>query len=121
MRLGVIAAIVFMLLATGLLYSSVTDESLVTSRTEAAMEEMMAAKDISEEGDFGVGNYLKLVGSTFDYFGAMIEDTVYQLFNNPLWVADGWTLVPYYTFSPIVIVFILGLIILLIGILQKSV
>jgi len=121
MRIGVIAAIVFMLLSCGILYGSVTNEALVNSRTESAMEQMMSAKDISQEGDFGAGNYVKLVGATFSYFDAMVEDTAYQLFNNPLWTEGGWTIVPYYTFSPIVIVFIFGMILLFAAIIQKQI
>ncbi len=121
MRLGVIAALVFIVLSLGIWYSAVTNVALIDADTEAAMEQMSSAYVIAQEGEFGAGNFITMVGSTFGYFGALIEDLTYQMFNNPLWVSGGWTLVPYFTLSPFVIVLIFGLILLMLGMLQKQV
>lgn len=118
MRLGVVAALIFMVLGLGVLYGSVTNEPLIDSEVEESMETMMSASKVVEEGDWG--NWLTLVAAPFTYFDSLVS-MAWKAFDNPLFTTGGWAIVPYFTISPFVIVLFFGLIILLIGIMQKQV
>ncbi len=118
MRLGTIAALIFIVMCLGLLYGSVTNQSLVDTEVEQSMERMMSATKVVEEGDWG--NFLTLLAAPFYYFDSMVS-LAWKAFNNPLFTTGGWAIVPYFTVSPFVIVLFFGLIILLIGVIQKQV
>lgn len=119
MRLGVIACLVFIALGFGLLFGAMENRPLIDEDVETSMETMMSASQIIEEGDWG--NTLTLLAAPLDFFGSLIG-VVWSAFNNPLFYAGGWwAIVPYFALSPLVIVCITGLIILLIGILSKSI
>lgn len=118
MRLGMIAAIVFIVLGLGLLYGSVTNEPLINTDVEEAMESSMSATKVVQEGDWG--NFLTLLAAPFAYFDSLVS-IAWTAFNNPLFTTGGWTIVPYFSISPIMMVFFFGLIILLIGIIQKQI
>lgn len=108
----------FVVLSLGLLFGSVTNEPLVDTETEENLESMMSATKVVQEGDWG--NWLTLVAAPFTYFDAVVG-MAWKAFNNPLFTAGGWAIVPYFTVTPLVIVLFFGLIVLLIGILQKNV
>jgi len=117
MRSGVIAAMVFIVLSLGLFYGAVTNQSGIDPSVEESMETMMTATKVVQEGDWG--NFLTLVSAPFMFFDSIVN-IAWTAFNNPLFTTGGWTIVPYFTVSPLAIVLFLGLIILLIGILQKQ-
>ncbi|KKM76562.1 hypothetical protein LCGC14_1378910 [marine sediment metagenome] len=117
MRLGVIAAVVFMVLSFGLLYGSVENRSLIDEDVQESLNTMQSATKVIEEGDWG--NYITLLAAPFVYFDSIVT-IAWKAFNNPLWDTGNWILVPYFTTSPLIIVLFFGLIILLVGILRKS-
>ena len=121
MRLGMIAALIFIVLSLGIFYSAYTGDSSVDANTETALEELQAARLVAQEGDFGAGSYVTVVAAQLGYFSALIEGLAYQAYNNPIWDSGGWTIVPYFTISPFVAVIVFGLIILLIGLIQKQI
>ena len=117
MRLGTIAALVFIVLGLGLLYGSVTNEPLIDAKVEKSLESMMVYDQVSEEGAWG--NILKLPSMAATYFTSFIT-IAWHAFDNPLFTTGSWALVPYFTISPFVIVLFFGLIVLFVGILQKQ-
>lgn len=120
MRLGMIAALIFIVLATGVLYSSVTNQSVIAASVEQSTETMISATKVVQEGDFGPDNFLTLLAAPFAYFDSLV-DIAWSAFNNPLFTAEtGWAIVPYFTITPFEMVLFLGLILLLIGIAQKQ-
>ena len=119
MRLGVVAAIVFIVLGFGILFGSMENRPLIDSTTQARLDVLMNAEKVSQEGGFGVDSIVTLVKAPFLYFDAMIG-TARAAFDNPLFTAGGgWSIIPYFTVSPIMIVLIFGLVILLLGVLSK--
>ena len=120
MRLGVIAALIFIVLSLGIFYGAVTNQSLVDEDLERSMESMMTATKVVQEGDFGVDNFLTLLSAPFIYFDSLVS-IAWNAFDNPLFTTGGWTIVPYFSISPFMMVLFFGLIILLIGVIQKQV
>lgn len=120
MRLGVVAALIFMVLGLGLLYGSYEGSSMIDSDMQHDLNNMQSAAKVVEEGDLGAGDYLTLLAAPFTYFDSFVS-MAWRAYNNPLWDSGAWTLVPYFTISPFIITLFFGLIILLIGILNKTV
>lgn len=120
MRLGVIAAIVFMVLSFGLLFGSIENRPLIDPAVQENMETMMTVNKVTQQGSFGVGSVVTLVSAVGGYFDSLVQ-IAWTAFNNPLVQAGGyWAIIPYFGISPLMIVLFFGLIILLIGILSKS-
>ena len=124
MRLGMIAALIFIVLSFGVLFSVVTNESLINTEVEKAMKTMQSATKVIQEGELGPDQFLTLLAAPFLYFDSLIT-IAWAAFNNPVYTGDigspGWTIVPYFTVSPFMMVLFLGFIILLIGVIQKQV
>ena len=117
MRLGLIAAVVFIVLSMGLLIGAAENEPLIDAEMQEAMETMMGPTKVTEESAWG--NFITLVSAPFRYFDSLMH-IAHKAFNTSIWDTGQWALVPYFLLSPIIIVLVLGLIMLLIGILRKS-
>ena len=119
MRLGVIAAIVFIVLGFGMLFGGIENKPLIDSVTQDRLDTMMSANKVVQEGNFGVDSFVTLVSAPFTYFDSLVG-IAWSAFDNPLFAAGGgWAIIPYFTITPIQIVLFFGLLILLIGILSK--
>lgn len=129
MRLGVIAAVVFIVLCFSILYGTIDNESLMAreggadTTVQEDLNAMMDATKVVQESDWG--NYMTLLAAPFVYFDSLVSMAWKSFASNPfaseVTVGTPWTLIPYFTVSPLIVVLFFGLIILLIGILQKSV
>ena len=121
MRLGVIAAMVFMVLCFGLLFGSIENRPLIDPTVQENMEIMMSVNKVTQQGSFGVGSVVTLVSAVGGYFDSLVQ-MAWAAFDNPLVQAGGyWAIIPYFGISPLMIVLFFGLIILLIGILSKAI
>jgi len=120
MRLGVIAALVFIVLGFGLMFGSMGNRPLIDSSVQDSMNTMMNANKVLQQGSFGVDSAITLMSAPIDYFDAVVG-MAWTAFNNPLFEAGGyWALIPYFGVAPLEIVLFFGLIILLIGIFSKT-
>jgi len=118
MRLGLVAAVVFMVLGMGLLYGAAENRPLIDSDVEQSMEVMQSATKVTQES--GWGGFITLLAAPFRYFDSIVT-MAWKTFDNSLWDSGQWVLVPYIFVSPVIIVLFLGFIMLLIGIFQKNV
>ncbi len=132
MRLGIIAAIVFITLSLGVLYGTVSNQNMLlvasgvgTEGTliDEDLEAMMDATKVIQEGDWG--NYITLLAAPFVYFDSVVSIAwkafAYSPFTSDIAEGTGWAMVPYFTVTPLVIVLFFGLIILLIGTFWKTI
>lgn len=116
MRIGLIAAIIFMVTVLGVMYGVVQNQSMVT---EEVKEHLDATSDLQVEvQDIGWGSVLTLPVQTFNYFKSLMK-VVWQVFNNPF-TEGGWTMVSYILLSPLIAVVVLGLVMMVIAIVQKA-
>lgn len=124
MRLGTFSALIFIVLSFGVLFGSVEDHPVLNESVQNSMESTMAATKVVQEGDWG--SFITVLQAPFSYFDSMVN-IAWEAFNNPIFSVGsdddgtGWAFVPYFVISPLVMVFFFGLIILLIGMLQKQI
>lgn len=116
MRLGYIAAAVFLVVVMGLIFGTVQNESLVTDALEEHLE---AIGDVRLAiVDFGWTTPVELVQAGPKYFTSLFT-IVWQVFNTPF-TEGNWALVPYTFITPFIIPIVLMMIIIIIGILQSQ-
>lgn len=117
MRLGMLAALIFIVLALGFWFSSATNNSGISPNIQADMNTMMSATKVTQQSSWS--NFITMVAAPFKYFDSIV-DIAWSAFNTPIFNTGEWSIVPFFAISPFEIVLFFGLIILLLYLLRLS-
>lgn len=116
MRLGLVAALLFIVMSMSLLVGVAENRNIVDEDLKDDMNTLM--NPLGPVFDTGWDRPLAFLSAPVEYFGAVI-DIARRGFDVGIWQSGYWTLIPYFVLAPIVIVVIMGMILMMIALTQK--
>jgi len=126
MKLGIIAAVLFIVVGWALLLGTVEGtltgdgpgEALITEEMETHMERLNTLQASIE--DVGIDSVIEIPMAVAGYFSSLVG-LGWQMFNTPIWNEGYWILLKYLIVVPFFAVVVLGLVIVFAGILRRAI